>query len=377
MKCHCYWLLGFCLLPLATVWSQHVPAPTYGPNLVPNPGFEKMRTEVPFYDMSGAETFRKSIDSWVSPTKTTPDLHLLINDEESEKPRTGQAMAAILTHNPESTRSDTWREYLQVKLDKPLEEGEEYYLEFYVRQHKKSVLSSNNIGASVSQVPINNSDYYPLTGQEPVLNVEEVLSGPDAGWVKVSGTFFAWGYERFLIIGNFFNNRDTRFKHRRLEGEDLFQNAYYLIDDVTLQHLIPPNLAEMELSVGQVIRLDRIYFDFDKWDLLPRSFTQLDQLVDLMNKYPSLRIAIHGHTDSRGSDPYNIRLSDRRAQSVHDYLQANGIAEERLASQGFGESRPIDTNATDEGRQMNRRVEFVVVELEADVEIQNVATDGY
>ena len=127
MRSYCFYLMGLFLLPAIALQSQTDTTQQAGPNLVPNPGFELFRTEIPVYDLSGAETFRKSAANWTSPTKTTPDLHLRINDEESEQPRSGQAMTAILTHNPASPRSDTWREYLQIRLTEGLKEGEEYY----------------------------------------------------------------------------------------------------------------------------------------------------------------------------------------------------------------------------------------------------------
>ena len=145
-----------------------------------------------------------------------------------------------------------------------------------------------------------------------------------------------------------------------------------MIDDVDLHELIPPKLSELSLEVGQIIQLDRIYFDFDKWDLLPASYEQLKELLDLLEYYPSMKIAIHGHTDSHGTDQYNVELSDKRSKSVMDYLLENGIASDRLEAAGFGESKPIDSNNTDNGRQMNRRVEFVVLQLD-----ENITVDEY
>ena len=146
-------MLGACLGPYL-LFAQDPKAITHGPNLIPNPSFETLRDEIPDDDLSGSKTFRNCLEGWTSPTKTTPDLHLLINSIDEEFPRTGENMAAILTHNPQSTRSDTWREYIQVKLDAPLKYGAQYYFECYVRQHKQSALCSNNIGMSLSPPPL-------------------------------------------------------------------------------------------------------------------------------------------------------------------------------------------------------------------------------
>ena len=115
------------------------------------------------------------------------------------------------------------------------------------------------------------------------------------------------------------------------------------------------------IASGAVFRLKNIFFDYDRWDLKSESSSELDRLVALLEEYPVIRVEIGAHTDSKGSDAYNLNLSSRRAQSVRDYLVDKGIDEARLVSKGYGESVPVGTNETDEGRAMNRRVEFKLV----------------
>ncbi|GAB1444537.1 hypothetical protein MASR2M41_01450 [Flammeovirgaceae bacterium] len=115
------------------------------------------------------------------------------------------------------------------------------------------------------------------------------------------------------------------------------------------------------LEVGITVRLKNIYFDFDKTSLKPESFIELNKVVDLLKTNPSVEIEISGHTDSKGSDDYNLNLSQGRSQSVVDYLISQGIESYRLSAQGYGETKPIDTNDTEEGRANNRRVEFTVL----------------
>lgn len=104
-----------------------------------------------------------------------------------------------------------------------------------------------------------------------------------------------------------------------------------------------------------------------KWGLLPESNEQLQEVIDLLNEYPSMEIAIHGHTDSRGDNSYNQRLSENRAKSVYNYLvQKGSVAPNRLSYKGFGESKPVADNNTAEGRQINRRVEFTVTKVDAE-----------
>ena len=120
------------------------------------------------------------------------------------------------------------------------------------------------------------------------------------------------------------------------------------------------DLYLVPIEIGEVVRLNNVFFDFDKWDLRGESFLELDRVVTLLNENPAIEIEISSHTDSKGSDEYNFKLSDNRARSVMEYIVSKGIAANRITSQGFGETKPIATNDTDEGRQLNRRVELYI-----------------
>ena len=100
----------------------------------------------------------------------------------------------------------------------------------------------------------------------------------------------------------------------------------------------------------------KVLFDFDKAELRPESITELERVVKFMNDVPFATAKIDGHTDSVGTEAYNLALSDRRAKAVFDYLSSRGVDPSRLKSQGFGEANPIAPNDTAEGRQLNRRV---------------------
>lgn len=104
----------------------------------------------------------------------------------------------------------------------------------------------------------------------------------------------------------------------------------------------------------------KIFFATAKTRILSRSFPLLNEVAQVLKDRPSVHVRIEGHTDSRGNDAYNQRLSDGRANSVRAYLVQRGIDPVRMEAIGFGESRPIADNRTRSGRSMNRRVEFVI-----------------
>ncbi len=112
-------------------------------------------------------------------------------------------------------------------------------------------------------------------------------------------------------------------------------------------------------SVGTMV-LVAIEFDYDKATIRPVSAPRLNEVAEVLRNNPDMKVEIRGHTDDRGSDEYNMRLSQDRAQSVADALVAMGIGRDRLTVKGFGESRPLVANDNDENRQKNRRTEFVI-----------------
>ncbi len=125
--------------------------------------------------------------------------------------------------------------------------------------------------------------------------------------------------------------------------------------------LEPLKLEEEPIEVGTTIQLNNIFFEFNKADLKSESFDELNKVVDFLKNKPTVEIEISGHTDDKGSDDYNMKLSQQRAESVVNYLTSKGIASSRLTAKGYGETKPIASNATESGREQNRRVEFTIL----------------
>jgi len=131
--------------------------------------------------------------------------------------------------------------------------------------------------------------------------------------------------------------------------------------ELTETFTIEKNLVLVPIEVGQTIRLNNIFFDFGKSTLRQESNEELNNVVNLLNNNPKMEIEIAGHTDNIGSDAANMKLSDDRANAVRNYLISKGISASRITAKGYGETKPIATNDTDEGRQINRRVEFTIM----------------
>ncbi len=115
------------------------------------------------------------------------------------------------------------------------------------------------------------------------------------------------------------------------------------------------------IEVGQVIRLNNIFFENGKAELKPESNFELEKLTAFLLDNPKVNIEISGHTDNVGGEQANLKLSDDRAKAVVNYLVSKSIPENRISAKGYGETKFVATNDTDEGKQLNRRVEFVIL----------------
>ena len=107
--------------------------------------------------------------------------------------------------------------------------------------------------------------------------------------------------------------------------------------------------------------LKNVFFNTSKWDIKEDSYAELDRLVDLLAEIPSLKIEISGHTDNIGTESFNELLSQRRADAVVNYLVDKGVDKNRLVAKGYGQSNPVESNDTEEGRASNRRTEFEII----------------
>lgn len=370
MKKNCLlvvWLFSALLL--------HAQSPAWEPqveNIIPNPSFEELSSRPIGWFYKG-QHFTDVMKYWSAATMASPDVfHPQVRvprswaekDFGKQTPRTGASMVGITAYGCDEGKPHC-REYIQIQLSEPLVVDQNYYLEFWV-SHLPRSLQVNRLGAHFATRKTNIITDRVLE-LEPQVRAEDILDGADNRWVRVSGRFSATEEAEYLIIGNFFPDSLTQV---RSICEDNLKYAYYYVDDVVLhkeEPILPVPLKEDDLTLipmeaGQTIRLKDIYFETDKAELLPRSFVELRKLVRILEENPNMIIEIHGHTDSRGGDDYNHDLSERRARAVVAFLNTNGIRAGRTRYKGFGSTRPIASNASESGRQLNRRVEFFIIQ---------------
>jgi len=131
------------------------------------------------------------------------------------------------------------------------------------------------------------------------------------------------------------------------------------IDDLSLQ---PLELELTRVEKGGKLSIESIYFKIGSANLEPASIPVLQQLYQMMRENPEIRIEIEGHTDSTGTSAFNMKLSQQRAMAVADWLIRNGISSTRITTHGYGDTRPVADNSTEEGRRKNRRTEILIIE---------------
>ncbi len=117
------------------------------------------------------------------------------------------------------------------------------------------------------------------------------------------------------------------------------------------------------LSAGQTIRLESVHFETGKHEVLPEAYGELNKLAELMVENSKMKIELGGHTDNSGGQNLSIELSEKRVQAVKEYLMNKGVSKSRIVGKGYGFSKPIANNSTEEGRKQNRRVEFTILKF--------------
>jgi OOP family OmpA-OmpF porin len=352
-------LLLFCLCTSAFLSAQ---------NLIPNPGFEKFVGKGLYIPAAKPWKNINTADYYHTPFK--------LKEDRKVDPHSGKSFIGLrFQHN--------YKEYIFVKLDSALKPGRKYTLEMWICMGEWSTVALKSLGACFTKKQVNQSQIEAL-GQEfktEVGNRKGIVS--DYKWTKLTLEYTAIGGERFITIGSMAPKLDKDFK--RIHG-NIFtpKEAYYFMDDVSLvpnyqgdtthskriDSLIIANKAlpldtfktvsAKDYKVGQIIKLNNIYFEPGTSELLEESHDELDYIVQFLNENPNLDVRINGHTDNSGYKLNNDNLSDQRAFAVYNYLMKKGV-KNNLSYKGFGASNPVASNETIVGRSRNRRVELEII----------------
>jgi outer membrane protein OmpA-like peptidoglycan-associated protein len=162
---------------------------------------------------------------------------------------------------------------------------------------------------------------------------------------------------------------DAKAREAELRAEEAEEATALAAASIAENQRLREELAGLEAEEtvrGLVLTLGDVLFDTDRAELKPGAAKTMDRLAQFLQGNPERELWIEGHTDSRGTDAYNLDLSDRRAEAVRTALVARGIASDRLFAVGVGEAYPVATNDTVDGRQENRRVEIVISDRQGD-----------
>ncbi len=340
-------------------------------NLVPNPGFEEFFTCPQTINVN--KTNSKIAPHWHSPSYGTPDLYNSCSKQMGiqnvtgfTNPFSGNGFAGIIVWE----KQYGYREYLQVRLKEPLKAGATYIVSFRYKLSSYSKYSADRIAFTLDDT----CTFYKHDATIPIENtfcrIKPKALDPNSGtWELLETEYSAKGNERYLTIGNFHNNintKTTNLTYIETQEPMLEYGAYYYIDEVIVTEKIqapdaiqdkPVTLTNKKLTLSDSYILENVLFDYDSDKLLESSFTELNEIVKILNSYPSWKIKIDGHTDNAGSLSYNQDLSERRVFSVKKYLMKNGILEERILSKGYGKSKPLTTKTDKKSQEKNRRVE--------------------
>lgn len=345
-------------------------------NLVPNGNFEfkkgrrnssrpwRFVNTVDFFVMNGSKKKPRDTEDWNLP-----------------KPKDGDAYIGLRIYSD-------YREFVQVKLAQKLKEGQKYYFEMWVSWSDHSNYYAKRFGASIyHKKPSYTSEYYIFTNppQIDLKDMNGIVQSDSTDWVKISGVYRSKGGEKYLSIGNFSTtNFKDRLKKKKWWSLNFWHHeAYYFVDQVSLVKIEEYEPENDSILVGNipdsaiVLKNENYIYQIEKDStliiknlqfasaenrLLPRSYKDLELILEYLNENNDKKIQIVGHTDNIGTEKSNQKLSEQRAKTVYDYFVTNKIDKSRISYKGAGELSPIATNEDGLGRKQNRRVELKLVD---------------
>ncbi len=367
-------------------------------NLVMNPGFEEWQPGIqwtPCKPTAMSERFNVMLKGWKTFSYSTPDI--LSYTPEAAACYTpiaqeGATSLGLIMYLPQfdTKQSTDYHEFIQGTLSKPLTPGQNYRVQFWLYQHDSLATHHiryiygkfapprpvlvNNIGVYFSMHDMSGTSVEKAFQLKPQLYMKDIAAPPAGEWQLFSWDFIPDKPYRYFTIGNFFTDVKTLVNKPEVAAEaeaNAYNNgkyvgthrtikriAYYAIDAVYIgraEEVLPTVTSTKPYTFRNV------QFATGKWELLPGAEQELQALANFIKRNPNKRFEISGHTDNTGDAAANKVLSEKRAQTVHDYLLQQNIQPNQLIFKGYGADRPVGDNNTSDGRQQNRRVECIML----------------
>ncbi len=367
-----------------------------GQNLVPNGSFESV----------GKKAKRlgsiESATGWVSPTGVRADLFMDVNVEaisvpmnvygkESAKEGTNYAGIVGFSYGNKLARS-----YVMTKLDAPLKKGMRYCVKYYVSLAEASKYASNNMGVKLSKKPFGTDSKVSIIDEPSVVhfNNDQKIMSARYNWTEVCGTYEAQGGEKFITLGNFNSNEDTKSERMKKDPKVKVTQtiaAYYYIDNVSVVLLNEDESCDCEVDNGgddysttiyqktfvakegmspvEKIEAQQVFFAFGKNKITQQGKTSLDLIVEELKANPSWKLQINGHNnkmeDEVGADnDYYADMDNKRIGAVMQYLMEKGISNAQLIPSQKGSESPNTESEEGDDEDLimakSRRVTFKV-----------------
>jgi len=341
-------------------------------NLVPNSSFEEFNPK--FTGPADVNNSFRLLAHWRSPNYGSPDaFHPRYDELVNKMNMSGQNDQSTFDPIPSRTGEGhiglvpisfySYREYLQVKLAAPLKKDSTYYVHAYVAMGEKlSSHTTSAFGFAITPRPLRRGDNRCIVLKPQIENSSSnFIRWTD--WQKIGGTYVAKGGERFLTIGNFKPHSATPMEKtdQFLPVNESRPSGYIFVDDVYLGQERPNEIDFEQFMAKGSVNLNNILFKTASAELMVASIPIIEELAVFLESSNEVRINIIGHTDNMGESTDNIELSKARAASVKSALVKKGIAASRLQTDGKGDTVPIEDNATETGRKLNRRVEIQLI----------------
>ncbi len=359
------------------------PNQTKAQNLIPDSSFETNK----FIPLNFSQI--NASYSWSKPSVGTSDLFCKCGKKQrkyslvsipsnpmgNQLPHSGSCYAGLFAFS-----HGMYREYLQTPLNRSLEKNKSYQFKMYFSLADYSRATVDQIGVCflTHKADYKSSDV--IDNLNPIyLKIENEVRKDTVSWHSLTITYKANGGEAYLIIGSFEINeiQGTKVKAPKEVKSRINQvserDVYFFIDDVSLIETMDGSLnsnidtivkakadTAVVFSLNTPLILKNILFETNKAKLSQFAFTELDRLLEYLKSNEQVCVEILGHTDINGNESQNLVLSKNRARAVSDYFITKNIDKKRISYNGFGSAKPIATNNTEEGRQQNRRVEFIL-----------------